>query len=1283
MKRPLYIAILTLVLVFCSYSQVLAAVNKAVGDMPTSGTWGTAGEVTNITGTGTITLTGNVTVVGPIAIASSANVTITKAADTASRVISIGSAFEPVTTGTVQENSMFRVRSGGKLTIKGTGNGDGRIYLSGGATWSDTVPSNEDVEDDDSYYMTANTCKPASGCRVLGHGLINSYGTLNLQYINLRDVYNTSTSYGGAITIQNNASNGTTTLDHVHIYRCVAALGAGIFMQGSDTSLNADQVKVTVNNSTVRLCRTTDAEGGGAIRSRGKADGSLYMTNTQVFANYSSYHGGGIYWNATDGADGKTKLSLNKCQIYRNTANGKGGGMFIEASVEFVTNTTTVEKNKCTTRGGGICLNDYNGATTLSDAVSCVYNINNYVSIRDNQATTDGGGLAVTLDGTHTLPVGSTFTININGATITGNKATRHGGGVYVIYDPTNTSDYSYTASTKLGSCNISNNTASYDGGGVYMTKVSIGSAGGTTTISGNKALDGRGGGVYLTGGGSFTQENLSITNNSSTNLTNRDNVYYHGGGVYLVDGSITVTGTPTITGNSTSATSSSGSARGGGFYVNNGNVTFSSTTATATISGNSAGGHGGGFFVKNGNVNLQKVDIKNNTSEQYGGGFGVSGNGTLGKVVINGVATIDNNKATVSGKSGGGLYIDTGTLDFKNSATITNNTAASNGGGIYASNSHVTFSGETTMTSNAATSGSGGGVYATGGNVTISSTASLTSNTAGTSGGGVYAASGDVTIADATFTKNTAKNGGGVYTLGDGTLGDVIITNATFDQNQATSGNGGGAVVNTGNLKILNQATFTNNTATEFGGGIYTIGDETNGNVTIATATISNNSSKSGGGVYVNNGNINITTKATITGNRATTTSGGGVYAIGNIDIADAKIDSNTAVISGGGIFLSGGELTIAKGDVSNNSAGTYGGGLHAESNTAKNITLAGDGEFKNNTATLCGGGISVSGPITLNTSGTIDSNSAKNGGGIYLTNGATMNFQEGIIRYNRATGTTGSAFTTAYQKTASALYGVGGGVFVEENSSLLFDISSTTLGLYGNTAEIAADDIFANGNGTTVEIPQVDAMSLADFDMPTTRLFWAEDYLAGDTGYANGTKIINGWDGMSESDKKTSIIRYRAAQAILAVRELIFSGSSLTLPRAVGDSYPPGVGNYVCLSLGYNNMSITITKNGLQAGESAIFTYTRSGDSSPMGRIVLTGVDGVTPVSKKIVLSEGTWIIAEVGWTYTYTNATPSIERTLTASSTDEDRVFTFTNVKRNNAPPHHESGVVNTMK
>lgn len=1400
MKKLIHIAIFALVLIAVSHGTALAWETKSVafGDMPTKGNWGEAGKTTNITGDGTINLTGNISVLGPIAI--NGNIVIN---NNTSGEITITWKGTCGSSDADEEKSMFRVRNGSSLKITAaTGK---RIYLDGGATWDTTngkYLENAEAEASDAY-MTVNHFKPASGCKQLPHGLIRTFGTLTLEYVNLRDTYNnTDDTNACGVTVENHVNNGKTTFTQCHFYRLVGKMSPAIYMRGNDNVNDEDATKVTMTGGSIRCCRSTQES--GILRTNGKTDASLLMDGVWIFCNYSSTGGGGIHWNASGGKNGKTKLTLKGCTIERNiAANGRGGGLFAEASFEFTGSKTVIQKNRASGMGGGIYVNAYNG-TTLTSAFDFVFSLNNLVEIKNNQSSDVGGGAAIDFDN-GTIAKGSTVTININNTTVTGNTAGRHGGGLYVRYNPADPSVYKFTC--KLGGSNISSNTAGLDGGGLWVQGASIGTTGsGTTTISGNKALDGRGGGLYLYNG-DLTQGNLTVTNNSSANTSNREGISYYGGGIYQVNGSFTCSGAVTITGNSTSA-------RGGGFYVNSGSVTFSSTSSVANISNNSAGGHGGGFYVNSGNVDIQSATINGNSTQLQGGGFAVGGDGTNGIVNIHGTVTVDSNTATVSGNSGGGIYITQGQLNFKGAATITNNTAAKNGGGIYAvSSSNVTFSNTATITGNKVTEAYGGGIYVSNGNVTMSSTATISSNSAITYGGGIYVTKGDVTIANATLTGNTAQNGGGIYTYGDGTLGNVTITNATFSQNKATSGSGGGLFVHTGDLKITKKATFTGNTASSTGGGIYTTAGNviitdaelesntattsgggiyaTNGDVTITNATLTGNSANSGGGIYtlgngtlgnvtitnatfnqnkalsgsggglyvntgdlkiltlasfnsntastsggamyatgghitianaemqtntattsgggiyatggdvaitnatltgnssatgggifVNDGNISITSNAVIKSNKATSTAGGGLCATdGDISIANADISSNSAVTSGGGIHLEGGTLTITKGTISSNTAGTYGGGLHAESNTAKNITLAGGGVFTNNVATTCGGGISVSGPITLNTSGSIQSNSAKNGGGIYLTGGATMNFYEGMICNNQATGTSDTAFTTAYNKTASQVYGVGGGVFVEENSKLFFDIGSTTLGLYGNTATMAADDIFANGNGTAVEIPQVETMVLSGFDVPTSRLLWAEDYMTGDTGYANGTKIINNWDELD--DKFSYVTRYKVAQSVLALRELAFSASSLTLPREDSEAYPPGPGRYVCLTLGYNNMSIKITKEGLKEGECAIFTYTRSGDVEPMGRIVLTGMGESVPVSKMVVLSEGTWIIAETGWGYTYNVSPMSITRTISASSSDQDKTFTFTNTKRSSVPAHSEMNVLNIMK
>ncbi len=1385
MKKILHIALLSAILLLGSYGTAWGAkdsksVNKTIAEIKTifdtatgTVTLGEAGKVWTITDKGTITLTQHVNLLGPIAI--NVDVTIVPSKGSSRNIIYKGSG-ETDTDGS-PVNSMFRVRTGAKLTIKGNNN-DERVYLCGGEYANWTNPPADETK------LTATSLTPKAAFKSLDHGAIYSIGTLVLELVSIRDVYNGGSSggsYGGAITIANNASSGPTTLSGVQIYRCVAPTGAAIFMVGADVVVDAEKTKVSLlkknttgtvngvaNTSVVKEtliynCKTTS--GSGMIRTNGHTDASLYMDGAIIRYCYSSSYGGAIHWNAAGTAN--TICQMRGCHFHNNVANGSGGALFMESSFEFLTDNTTGNKtrfqyNDSTSYGGGVCVNSYSGGA--HGVTDYEYIFGNNVMFRRNNGN-HGGGLAFTFK-QGTIANGSTVTVKIDGAEFTENVSKRYGGGIYLDKDDAATQ---YTMSTKFISGTVSGNTANDVGGGLYIRNIELKSDNSANdfTVDSNTSTN-QGGGLYVMSA-DITFNNIKITNNKSLNefsgglyarnsnvtienadvsgnqaaksgggmrinngseddqdkgIANKvvtinngtfnDNVSgTYGGAIYIDGGKVNINkgefsgNTATNDGgavyadsksfnpgivNIGTATFSGNTARnGGGVYVNgatyeatmniNSTASFTNNHATVTEDIADGVGGGGGIFVNKGNLNISgAATFTDNTSTKRGAGFYVD-KGNL-YITSETAANISSNESNLAGA---GFFVRLGNVNIKN-ATISNNRAASHGGGFYVIGSDDGTKGlvtidEVRLEGNQANynnnTGKGGAICLEKGGLTITKSATLRENSATGFGGGIYATNANVEIEAASLTSNSAPNGGGIYTQGDGTLGNISITNATFDQNHATAGSGGGVYVNTADLNIKTLASFTGNTSTVSGGAMYATG----GNVEITTASLLSNQAANGGGMYVDNGNINITSKATITTNTATTAAGGGVYlASGDIVIADADISGNTASTKGGGICLNGGTITITKGDIKNNTAGTFGGGLHAESDSAKTITLAGGGVFSNNEAETCGGGISVSGPITFNTSGTIESNSAKNGGGIYLTGGATMNFNEGMIRYNRATGTTGSAFTTANLKTANQVYGVGGGVFVEQNSNLLFKIGSTTFGLYGNTATMAADDIFANGDGTTVQIPQVDAMTLNDFNVTTSRLLWAEDYMNGDTGYENGMKIIPDWDNLP--DKFEQVLRYKGAQSILALRELVFTGTSLTLPRAVGATYPPGPANYVCLTLGYNNTSVKITRTGLKAGESAIFTYTRAGDSEPMGRIVLTGVGEDVPVSKWVVLSDGTWIIAENSWSYTYNVTAPSITRTITVSSTEQERTFTFASAKES-APAHDEKKTVNALK
>lgn len=105
--------------------------------------------------------------------------------------------------------------------------------------------------------------------------------------------------------------------------------------------------------------------------------------------------------------------------------------------------------------------------------------------------------------------------------------------------------------------------------------------------------------------------------------------------------------------------------------------------------------------------------------------------------------------------------------------------------------------------------------------------------------------------------------------------------------------------------------------------------------------------------------------------------------------------------------------------------------------------------------------------------------------------------------------------------------------------------------LGVYGNLADYGADDIFANGNGTSIDLPDISQMQLSGFDVPTDELYWVEDYPTKDTEYNQGTNI-------NTSDTATDELPERYRDAINALHQIY------TIPE--GQSLKC----YTCLALG-----------------------------------------------------------------------------------------------------------------
>ncbi len=500
------------------------------------------------------------------------------------------------------------------------------------------------------------------------------------------------------------------------------------------------------------------------------------------------------------------------------------------------------------------------------------------------------------------------------------------------------------------------------------------------------------------------------------------------------------------------------------------------------------------------------------------------------------------------------------------------------------------------------------------------------------------------------------------------------------------------GTVINT----YYDGVTIKGNSADKGGGGMF-MGDNTDPtknykfNLYLNSGTVNENTAPDGGGIYVQKINVlssgeNVTS---ICKNTVSAGSGGGVYLEkGTISLQSAKISENVvqqsdhlSVYGGGGVFVKDGSFEISSGEISDNSSALFGGGVfvYNDAQVIQNITLTNGNIYRNNSK--YGGGIAAYGSLELNINNiTIEGNSAQNGGGVFchgLANNQTSNlkYNSGQIRYNVAEKDSDDVLTTVYQKDYSEYSGVGGGIYAGRYTT--FSLSRPDeFGIYGNVADNAADDIFGYNEDVTISLPDVSGLNLSGYNLAKVHnLFWAEDYLTDDLNYDKGLKL----KGTAWNSDKTNQ-RYRD------VREKGMPGEYFFVDFK-GQPNITYNNKYLSLTMGWNVSSITIVKSGMLDGENAvfkIFSGTGSGKTEYM-TVVLTDRDRQSDGTrtKNITLnSDGLWEVQETGWTWTYSPNSPSIARNLDAQSSEEDRIFRFTNNVDTTAPEHAESIVVNHM-
>lgn len=518
-----------------------------------------------------------------------------------------------------------------------------------------------------------NSATNNGGGMYLGDGTFNIYGATTLT--------NNSARNGGGIYV----GNGTFTVselgsitartNHVTNDGGAICLSGGNISSMGDTSFegnysgnNGGAVYVSGGNISLKSPKLTGNGKNGSVPTTMNG-GAIYLTGSGK--SFTSTGSAIIHNNASTEAGGAIYVNGGSVNMVAATLSGNnskdGGAAYVLNGNVTTTGTTSMTGNYATTDGGAVYVsggkvtlynptisgNGKNGGSTVTGNGGAIYStgtvtFNGASTINSNSAM-NGGAIYTT--GTVTLKGSSTME---------GNIATGDGGVMFVdggdILSTDGSNYYSVTAknnsafnggafrvngSIDFGYTLMQNNTASGNGGavalynGTFKMKNDDG-AGNNSTISGNTATNGLGGGLYI-----------NNTSSSQAKITWDGGVFTgneaKAGGAVAAEGSIDLTFAATMENNKAEI--------GGGLYMNNGvDMKFGAglvrgnsaaqpetdTETYTTASGkdaNSVSGVGGGIFMSN-NSTLEftasdKLGIYNNFATNAGADICANGSST------------------------------------------------------------------------------------------------------------------------------------------------------------------------------------------------------------------------------------------------------------------------------------------------------------------------------------------------------------------------------------------------------------------------------------------------------------------------------------------------------------------------------------------------------------------------------------------------------------------------------------------------------------------------------
>ncbi len=333
-------------------------------------------------------------------------------------------------------------------------------------------------------------------------------------------------------------------------------------------------------------------------------------------------------------------------------------------------------------------------------------------------------------------------------------------------------------------------------------------------TLFANMAVNSRGGGLYVDGGGQAVITNGQILSNTAD---------VSGGGLGIGTGTVTISGTQII------SNSAAASGSGGGIFV--WKLTSRLQINGGVLRGND-GSSGGGLFVESGTAVLTDTQIISNTALY---GAGIRTNQPTAVLTATDVTLSGNNAA----QSGGGLDAHNGAVNFSGGQIRHNN--AINGGGLFVNQGSAALT-NAQVVSNTAQYGGGAYLFASTAVFTAANT-TLDENSAAYSGGGIFMKESTAVLSNTQILSNSAQLGAGGGLFLQYPTAVLTMTNGQVRDNTAHL-DGGGLYLNNGQavfsgIQLLDNRTMTANGR---GGGIFSI----YGQLQIGNSCIVNNSDTS-----------------------------------------------------------------------------------------------------------------------------------------------------------------------------------------------------------------------------------------------------------------------------------------------------------------------------------------------------------------------------------------------------------------------------------------------------